>query len=160
MGGKTVIRGGVGVFYFTYGARGINQPGFSQTTPMVTTLDGYLTPPPRCPIRSPAASCSPSAPLGPGHVPRPGRGLLQPAQLDSRTRVRWNLDVQRKSARNMVMEAGYIGNHAVHLGENRDLNYMPRKYLSTLAVSATRPTSTASPPTCQPVRATCCRAPR
>ena len=35
LGGKTVFRGGLGVFYDTYGTMGIQQPGFSQTTPYV-----------------------------------------------------------------------------------------------------------------------------
>ena len=42
--GKTVLRAGVGLFYFDLGTFGINQPGFSQTTPYVATLDGFLTP--------------------------------------------------------------------------------------------------------------------
>jgi hypothetical protein len=33
LGGKTVIRAGIGLFYFSPGDFGINQPGFSQTTP-------------------------------------------------------------------------------------------------------------------------------
>ena len=31
-GGRTVIRAGFGIYYFTYGVAGNNQPGFSQTT--------------------------------------------------------------------------------------------------------------------------------
>ena len=41
---QTVFRGGFGVFYDTYGTMGIQQPGFSQSTPFVATLDGFLTP--------------------------------------------------------------------------------------------------------------------
>ena len=41
---KTVIRGGAGIYYFPYGIAGNNAPGFSQTTPLVATNDGYLTP--------------------------------------------------------------------------------------------------------------------
>ena len=44
LGGKTVFRGGFGVFYDTYGTMGVQQPGFSQSTPYVATLDGFLTP--------------------------------------------------------------------------------------------------------------------
>ena len=43
-GGKTVIRAGFGIYYFTYGVIGNNQPGFSQTTPVTASLDGFLTP--------------------------------------------------------------------------------------------------------------------
>ncbi|MCC6540321.1 MAG: TonB-dependent receptor [Bryobacterales bacterium] len=41
---KTAIRGGVGIYYFTYGVTGNNAPGFSQTTAFVPTLNGFLTP--------------------------------------------------------------------------------------------------------------------
>jgi hypothetical protein len=40
---KTVLRGGVGIYYFPYGITGNNAPGFSQTTPLVATNDGYRT---------------------------------------------------------------------------------------------------------------------
>ncbi len=39
---KTVIRGGAGIYYFPYGIAG-NAPGFSQTTPLVASNDGFLT---------------------------------------------------------------------------------------------------------------------
>jgi hypothetical protein len=39
----------------------------------------------------------------------------------------------------MVLEVAYIGNHAVHLFANRQLDYVPRQYLST---SPTRDTTT------------------
>ena len=39
-----MFRGGFGIFYDTYGTMGVQQPGFSQSTPYVATLDGYLTP--------------------------------------------------------------------------------------------------------------------
>ena len=44
LGGNTVFRGGFGIFYDTYGTTGVQQPGFSQSTPFVPTLDGFLTP--------------------------------------------------------------------------------------------------------------------
>ena len=41
---KTAIRGGAGIYYFPYGIAGNNAPGFSQTTPLVASNDGFLTP--------------------------------------------------------------------------------------------------------------------
>src|SRR5262249_15205306 len=46
--------------------------------------------------------------------------------------IRWTFDVQRELARNLVLEAGYVGNHAVHLQVDRQLEFVPRQYLSTL----------------------------
>ncbi|MEJ7605857.1 MAG: hypothetical protein WKF37_06240 [Bryobacteraceae bacterium] len=44
------------------------------------------------------------------------------------------MDLQRQLTGNLVVQAGYTGNHAVHLGVNQDLNFVPRQYLSTLPV--------------------------
>ena len=41
---KMVVRGGAGIYYFTYGVAGNNGLGFSQTTTFVPTLNGYLSP--------------------------------------------------------------------------------------------------------------------
>jgi hypothetical protein len=38
------VRGGFGVFYFTQGLFGSLQPGYFQTTPLVATLNSFLTP--------------------------------------------------------------------------------------------------------------------
>ena len=45
--------------------------------------------------------------------------------------LRWNFDVQRQIASNLVLEVGYEGNHGIHLTENQALNYTPIQYLST-----------------------------
>ena len=134
LGSRTVIRGGSGVFFYSLGKSGVDQTGFSQSTPIVPTLDGYLTP---------------NATLA---NPYPG-GLLQPtgsslglstylgrdvgSTLQDRQNpysVRWNLNIQHELPGNMVVEIGYFGNHAVHLEGNRNLNYVPRQYLSTSPV--------------------------
>src|SRR5262249_837766 len=41
---RTVIRSGVGVFYYNYGTVTPNQPGFSSSTTYVATNNSYLTP--------------------------------------------------------------------------------------------------------------------
>jgi hypothetical protein len=134
LGNKTVIRGGAGVFIFPLGTMGVNQIGFSQNTALVATQDGYLTP---------SATLSNPFPNG---IQKPtgsslalatflGKGVAfyNPHPLNPYS-IRWNVDVQRQLTNNLVVEAGYTGNHAVHLAVNRELNFIPRQYLSTLPV--------------------------
>ncbi|MEK7408544.1 MAG: carboxypeptidase regulatory-like domain-containing protein [Acidobacteriota bacterium] len=134
LGGKTVFRSGFGIFFATYGATGLNQPGFSQTTPVVATLDGYLTP-----------YATLSNPF-PGGIQQPvgaadglntylGRSityfnpnLAQPYSL------RWIFSIQQQLSQNLMWELGYAGSHALHLTMNRNLNFTPRQFLSTSPV--------------------------
>src|SRR5690606_1329750 len=44
LNGGTVFRGGFGLFYHTNGIVGVHRPGFSQNTPFVATIDGFLSP--------------------------------------------------------------------------------------------------------------------
>jgi hypothetical protein len=146
--GKTVIRGGAGVLvdpiqlpiaggvpanggsnnpYAT-----LNQPGFSQTTNMTVTGNNYLTP---------AATLS---------NPFPGGVFLQPVgaangastnlgssivfvnpNLRNPYVLRWELSIQRELPHQFVMEVAYIGNRANHLPISTQLDFIPRKYLST-----------------------------
>ncbi|MEO7142288.1 MAG: TonB-dependent receptor [Bryobacteraceae bacterium] len=138
LNGKTVIRGGAGVFLFPFGTTGVNQPGFSQTTSVVPTLNSYLTP------SATLANPFPTGieqPLGAsqGLATYLGKGLTfsDPNPLNPYS-VRWELDVQHELPGHMVLEVAYIGNHAVHLPEgstpsnsnNTQLNYTPGQYAS------------------------------
>ncbi len=130
LGGKTSIRGGVGIFFFTNGLLASVQPGYFQSTPFVATLDSYLTP---------AATLSNPFPDG-IRTPVGNRlgldtflgqavnfynpGLANPYSL------RWNFTVQREVARNVIVEGGYMGNHAVRLAANRSQNWIPAQFLS------------------------------
>lgn len=133
-GGRTAIRAGFGVFYFTEGLLASIQPGFSRRTDFVPTLDGYLTP---------AATLS---------DPFPG-GILMPVGsslgvdtylgqtvafynrvLSNPYSLRWSTTVQRQLGQNLMVELGYLGNHAVRLRVNRALNWLPPKFLSKLPV--------------------------
>jgi len=47
--------------------------------------------------------------------------------------LRWNFDIQHTIGRNLMVEAAYIGNHAVHLPVAvTQLNFLPARDLSTL----------------------------
>lgn len=137
--GKTVLRGGVGVFVFPLGTTGVNQPGFSQQTILVPSLDGFVTP------------------YGTLSNPFP-TGILQPTgssqgistflgkditffnpNVANPYSTRWQFGVERALPARMVLELSYVGNHAVRLpagstpagSSNRQLNYVPAQYLST-----------------------------
>ncbi|MFB3828617.1 MAG: carboxypeptidase regulatory-like domain-containing protein [Bryobacteraceae bacterium] len=131
LGAKTSIRGGFGVFYFTDGLRASTQPGYFQTTQLVATLDSYLTP------AATLANPFPSGILQPvGNALGVDTFLGQSVNFVNPTlrnpySLRWNLTVQRELARNLVMEIGYMGNHAVRLTGNRGLNYVPAQFQST-----------------------------
>jgi hypothetical protein len=129
--GKTVVRGGAGVFVFPIGTVGINQPGFSRQTDLVATLNGYLTPNGTLANPFPDGILQPSG-SSLGLATNLGQGVtfFNPHPLNPYS-VRWNVGVQRQLPGSMVVELAYEGNHAVHLPVNRPLNYVPAQYLST-----------------------------
>ena len=147
--GKTVVRGGFGMFVapitIAYLAQNgnyssnplINQEGFSQQSSMTVTSNNYLFP-------------------GPATLsdPFPGGSILQPAgsslgmktflgqtvsflnpEMKSPYSLRWNFGFQHTLSPNTMLEMAYIGNHSVHTPINlTQLNGIPRQYLSTLPV--------------------------
>ena len=131
LGGRTVLRGGAGVFYNTYGTTGIQQQGFSQRTPLVATQDQYLTPYTNLanPFRDgilqpPGSSLGVNTFLG-QNITFFNTDLMQPYIW------RWNFNIQRELGNNMLFEIGYMGSRGSKLTENRDLNYIPLEFLST-----------------------------
>jgi hypothetical protein len=128
---KTVIRGGAGIYYFPYGIAGNNAPGFSQTTPLVATNDGYLTaaatlanPFPNG-IQTPTGSSLGLSTFGGKNVtyydPNPGYAYS----------TRWQVSVQRELFPNVLLELGYIGNKAVKMPVDHNFNGTPLQYLSS-----------------------------
>src|ERR1700726_4636630 len=51
--------------------------------------------------------------------------------------MRWDVGIQRQLPGQFVLEVAYIGNHAVHLPINKQLDYIPRQFLSALNSRAT-----------------------
>ena len=128
---KTVLRGGAGIFYFPYGIAGNNAPGFSQTTPLVATNDGYLT-----------AAATLANPF-PNGIQRPSGSSLGLATFLGQSitfydphpgyaySTRWQLSVQRELFPNVLLELGYMGNKAVKMPVNYNFDGTPLQYLST-----------------------------
>jgi hypothetical protein len=131
---KTVIRGGVGLFYFPYGIAGNQAPGFSQSTPLVATNDGYLTAAASLANPFPAGIQAPigstqglSTFLGKNitfYDPTPGYAYS----------TRWQMSIQRELFPGVLLEVGYMGNKAVKMPVDRNFNGTPLQYLSNSPV--------------------------
>jgi len=148
--GKTVIRGGFGMFVspVTISSMDINgkystspntnQEGFSQTTSMVVTNDNYATP---------ATTLSNPFPNGFLKASGSSLGLLTFAGqgvtfmnpiAKSPYSLRWNIGIQQSITNDLMLEVVYIGNHSVHLPiDFTQLNGIPRQLLSTLGTRDT-----------------------
>jgi len=132
LGRGTVLRGGVGVFVAPTGINGsqtLNQEGFSQTTQYVATSNNYLTPANTLSNPFPGGIVPPSSTNSAGTFLGQGVTIFNPGVLNSYS-VRWNVGVQREFPGKVVLEIAYIGNHAVHLPITKQLDYIPRQYLS------------------------------
>lgn len=130
-GGKTVIRGGGGVFFAPIGIAGLNQEGFSANTPLVATNNGYLTPATTLSNPFPTGIQQPSG-SSQGLATYVGQALTfyNPHPLNPYS-VRWTLDVQRQLRWSSVVEINFVINHAVHLPVDTPLDYVPKQYYST-----------------------------
>ena len=134
LGNKTVLRGGFGILVDPIQLPAPNQPGYSQQTQMTVTTDSYLTP---------AATLNDPFPNGFVLPAGASRGastnlgqqitFFNPNVRNPYT-VRWQLSVQHQLPFSMVLEVAYIGSHALHLPLTRQLDYLPRQYLSTSLV--------------------------
>lgn len=141
LGSRTVLRGGAGVYYNTYGTTGIQQQGFSQTTTLTPTLDSYVTPYGTLANPFPDGIAQPIGAAGGVNtflgqvITVSNRNLAQPYIW------RWSFNIQRELGNNMLVEIGYIGSRGSKLVEIRsgsdtdiDRNSIPVEYLSTSPV--------------------------
>ncbi len=132
LGGRTVLRGGFGMFVFPLGVPSIFQDGFSQSSSFVPSQNSLLTPfstlsnPFPTGIQQPTGSSL-------GAATFLGRSLnFQATNPHNPYSLRWNFGFQHQLPGQIVLEAAYIGNHAVHLSVDRvRTDFLPRQYLST-----------------------------
>jgi hypothetical protein len=134
LGNKTVFRGGTGVFMFPVNNPSYNQPGFSQSTSMVASLNSFLTPYATLANPFPDGFQQPTG-SSLGLATNLGKSLsYYNPTVHNAYSVRWEFSFQRELPGNMVLEMAYIGNHAVHLLMDRNLDAVPAQYLSTSPV--------------------------
>jgi hypothetical protein len=129
----TTLRGGYGIYYDSIGvnAQVAIQSGFSQTTPIQASLDNGLTfaattsnPFPQGLIRPPGAKGGLLTNLG-QNLSFYDRDLKQPYSQ------RWSFGFQHLFPDSWLLDASYLGNHAIRLPVAQALNEVPAQYLST-----------------------------
>lgn len=142
--GKTVIRGGFGMFVAPSSIANlaitgaysstptVDQEGFSQTTqfPIPSTFQTPITTisnPFPTGIQQPIGSAG-----GLSTFLGQSISFLNP-QVKNPYSVRWNFGFQHTLSPTTVLEVVYLGNHSVHLPTpTTQLNVIPRQYLSTM----------------------------
>jgi outer membrane receptor protein involved in Fe transport len=143
---KTVIRGGWAIYTVPNLLDSFNQSGFSQSTPIVTSLDTGLT------FRANLTDPFPDGVLDPAGASQ-GAGTFMGQNLGDTDRhvfldgtrkneqsMRWSIGFQRELPGQWVFEAAYVGNRGSDLvlqsadGRNLrnyvDINGVPAPYLS------------------------------
>lgn len=134
LGGRTVLRTGLGIFVAPNGINGgqtLNQEGFSQTTQFTATNDNFLTPANSMANPFPNGVLQPSgSSKGAGTFLGQGITIFNPNVRNSYS-VRWNFGIQRQIRGGIVIEVAYVGNHSVHLPVTKQLDFLPRQDLST-----------------------------
>ena len=130
-----MLRGGWAIYAVPalFDISGIYQPGFSQATNIVPTLDTGVT------IRATLANPFPDG------VPRRransngvntflGRGIGRfNDDLDYRNgqSMRWSVSMQRELPGQWVVEGAYVASRSYDLTTDFNMNFVPRQYLST-----------------------------
>ena len=133
---KTVVRGGYGMFYGFLGQRrgDVITSGFSQTTPLVVSLDNGLTfietlaNPFQNGVQQPVGAAR-------GIETFLGQSItFFDPNPESPRMQRWQIGLQRELPGGWVTEAGYVGNYGSQIQTLRNLNSTPLQYLSTSPV--------------------------
>jgi hypothetical protein len=129
---KTVVRTGYGMFYDTMGIdrQHVNQGGFNQPTNLIPSLDNGQT------FIATLSNPFPNGlevPLGAagGLSTFLGRAVSFFSEKPLNAYMqRWSFSIQRQLPFRTLMEASYVGNRGAKIDVERELNPVPRAYLS------------------------------
>ena len=139
---QTVLRGGIGVYTVPFIIAGNFQPGFSQTTSLVPTLDRGLTFPATLSNPFPDGVLAPSgSSRGPDTLLAQDISRYAPLDLNNSQNMRYTVNLQRELPGQWLLEVAYAGSRGWDLttggggqaGEI-DFNAIPVQYLSTSPV--------------------------
>ena len=131
---RTVLRGGVGLFSYDYFFENINQMGFSQATPVLTTQDNGITftgstltdPLPSGQLIQPTGSS-----LGLRTALGQNLGTLYQSDRTTPYYTRWEANLQRDLGNGLMAAFIYVGSRGSDLPVPRAINNIPMQYLST-----------------------------
>jgi hypothetical protein len=134
---RVVLRGGWGMYMVPYSVDGVQQAGFSQSTPVISSQDGGLTftgglanPFPTGVLNPAGASAGLSTYLGQSLT------FLPLDRKNARTQ-RFTVDVQVQLPGALVFEGAYVGSRSKNIPITQTLDTTPAQYLSTSNVRDT-----------------------
>ncbi|MEK7405270.1 MAG: carboxypeptidase regulatory-like domain-containing protein [Acidobacteriota bacterium] len=129
---KTVLRGGYGLFFDSLGVNssGVNQTGFSMSTPIQASLDSGQTYIARTADPFPNGLLEPFGAKG-GLATNLGQSVSFFANKRTHPYAqRWSFGFQQLLPGQFLAEASYVGNRGTRLPVTRNLNFVPAQYLS------------------------------
>ena len=143
---KTVLRGGWAIYTVPHLVESFNQSGFSQSTSIVSTLDGGLNPratfadPFPDGVQEPAGAARGAATFMGQNLGDTDQHVFLGGVRKNEQAMRWSVGFQRELPRQWVFEAAYVGNRGydlllrmadtTNLRNYVDINSTPNQYLS------------------------------
>lgn len=131
---KTVLRGGYALHYMPV-VGSVDPVGYSTTTSMVTSLDGFT---PRDRLSNPfptGLASSTGNSLGLSTLAGQNISFFNPGDVTPLLHT-WNLNIQREVFSKSLLQIGYVGSRGIHItsdpqtGISENINQVPAQYLS------------------------------
>ena len=134
-GKSTTVRAGAGLFYaplqISNNAVGFAPTnGYSQSTPLVASNNGGITPAATLSNPFPSGIIAPSG-SALGAATYLGQGItVWDSHPQTPRSVQWNFSLQQQLRNSILLEAAYVGNRGTHLAGERELNTLPSQDMS------------------------------